>query len=153
MSSRDTPKKYLVLDMWILEHASTSRENLTESQIELHSKAVELLARIIRRCHRVILDYDGDILREYSRHIRGFVGEWLQMATRHPMKVQYRPRGRVRPTSNFDPADLKFLEVAVNSPHRIIISGESDFLAIKEDPEIISRKIRIWDLEEALTEL
>lgn len=153
MSPEEVARKYLVVDTWVLEYASTPRGQLTESQIELHSKAVELLARIIHRCHRVILDYNGDILSEYSSHIRGFVGEWLQMVARYPMKVQYRPRSRVRLQANFDPNDLKFLEVAINSPHRIVISGDSDFLTIKENPDILSQNIRILDLEEALREL
>ncbi len=152
MNARDVVKKYLVIDTWVLEKASTPRNNPTETQIEIQSKAVELLARIVSQCHRVVLDYDGEILSEYSRHIRGFVGEWLQMVMKYPQKMQYRPRGHV-PLSNFDPADVKFLEVAVNTPHRIVVSGESDFLTKKEDPQVLSQEIRILDLGEALEEL
>ena len=151
--SHTISKKYVVVDTWVLERAFPPEAPFERNEIEVTSKAAELLSRIIRVCHRVVLDYNQEILGEYSRHIRGFVGQWLKLASRCPDKIQYRPRGQIRLNVRFDPSDYKFLEVAVNSPHKIVISGDSDFLNIRNDPEISAHGIRIMDLDEALREL
>jgi len=151
--SETSQKRYVVIDTWVLEHASPSTMPLTDDEIDLTHKAVELLARIMRKCHRVVLDYDRDILNEYQRHRRGFVSYWLQMIDMRSQKVDPRPRGRINLTVRFDPNDMKFLEVASVIPCTIIISGDSDFLTIKDNREIKSRNIHVMNLDEALAVL
>jgi len=70
-----------------------------------------------------------------------------------PGKFISRPRAHLELDIDFDPDDLKFLEVAINSPHRIIITGDSDFLTIRDEEQIRNNRIQILTVEEALKEL
>lgn len=148
--TRTLRKRYVVVDTWVLERASPKTMPHTDDEIDLINKAVEILARIARKCHRIVLDYDGDILGEYQRHRRGFVSRWLQMMISRSEKINYRPRAQINLTVSFDPNDMKFLEAAIIIPCTIIISGDSDFLNIKDNPQIRAHNIHIMDLDEAL---
>jgi len=117
--------------------------------------ALQLLSTIYTNCHSVVVDEDGEIFDEYERFIRreDSLAKWFISMSNEPRKFISRPRAHLELGINFDPDDLKFLEVAINSPHRIIITGDSDFLTIRNEEQIRNLGIRILTVEEALREL
>lgn len=117
--------------------------------------ASQLLSTIYTRCHGVVVDENGEIFEEYKRFLRQdeFLAKWFISMSNKSGKFLSRARGHVDLDTAFDPDDLKFLEVAINSPHRIIVTGDSDFFAIRNDEQIRNNRIQILTVEEALRQL
>lgn len=137
--------KYLVIDTWLLEKAS-----------EKYFDVIELLARIARKSHKIILDYDGEILSEYSSHIEsgGMSGAVFEKCSREA-KITYKPIADISSRIEgvpVDSDDRKFLGVTVNSPHRIFVTGEPKLLRIKEQLEE-RLNIKIIDINVGLHEI
>jgi predicted nucleic acid-binding protein len=114
---------YLVVDTWVWKTAGQKTEESLES--------LELLAKICRICHKIIYDYEEEILDEYRRCLEG-------SPIRHMFKIMTE-RGKIVPKSrsrvnieSFDKSDLKFIQVALSVPGSIIITGDSDFLQLRE---------------------
>ena len=86
--------------------------------------ASQLLSTIYTRCHGVVVDENGEIFEEYKRFLRQdeFLAKWFISMSNKSGKFLSRARGHVDLDTAFDPDDLKFLEVAINSPHRIIVT-------------------------------
>ena len=122
-------------------------------------KAVEILGRILRVCHRVVLDIkeqnEDSILDEYARQARSDLAKkWLiAIQAKESGKIAFRHRATVHFSGLSDPDDEKYLQVAMNSPHKVIISEDSDLMKIADHDEIKSQGIRIWGFEEALAKL
>jgi len=142
-------KQYIVLDTWLLAKASTLPKNINESN-EV-SKSTELLVRILHKCHRIVLDEKGEILKEYQRHAKSeFVRRWFIQLQMYADKVVYRSRTPLKISKPLHEDDIKFIEIVAKSPHKIIITGNSDLLEIKENEEIKGLGITIMDVDEAL---
>ena len=145
-------KRYVVLDTWVLAKVSTFPKDAGESD-EVW-KAMDLLSKIIYKCHRVVLDDKGEILEEYNRHKKSeFARHWLILICKRANKVEWVTRAALKINKPLDPDDVKFVEVAVGSPHRLIVTGNSDLLNIKDNEEIKSYRLKILDVNEALQEL
>jgi predicted nucleic acid-binding protein len=117
--------------------------------------AAQVLSMICTRCHSVVLDEENEIYKEYDPYLRSedILQKWFISMSNTPGKFISRPRKRLELDVNLDPDDLKFLEVATNSPHRTIITGDSDLLSIRNEEQIVNLGIRILTAEEALREL
>lgn len=142
-------KRYIVLDTWVLEKASSQAQ--TDIESAEFFKSIELLSRIYNKCHRIILDYDGEIEKEYEKHAKDFSKRWLVRMSILQDKIKFR--GRASMKINMDPDDKKFIEVAVNSPDRIVISGDSDFFDDEFKKQIKDKRLKIFTVDEALVEL
>jgi len=145
-------KKFLVVDAWVLGKAST---NSVDDSV---FKAADVLARILYVCHRVVLDLatpnSETILDEYKRQAKSdLTKRWLIAIQTRPDKVVYRYKANVTLPVLSDPDDLKYLQVALNSPNKLIISEDGDLASIANDPQVVSRGIVIWSLDAALSNL
>lgn len=143
-------KRYLVLDAYVIATASAFSVKCW--------KAIEILCRIIEVCHRIVLDLErpdeDNIIDEYRRQATAEVTKrWIVAMQARADKVAYRPRASVVISALSDPDDLKYIQVAVNSPHRIIVSEDSDLTNIANHPDITSKGIAVWDLDLALASL
>jgi predicted nucleic acid-binding protein len=133
---------YLVVDTWVWEKAQRG-----ESLISL-----ELLAKIYRKCeHKIIYDYDGEILDEYKNHIRELPIIRMFRLMTQTGKMMPRSKGDIE-IKDFDRSDLKFIQVAITTPNTLIISGNSDFLELKKHLEKNKKlkEVKILTPEEAL---
>ena len=144
-------KRYLVVDANVIGHAS--RDSLDNQSIKAH----KLLASIYQDCHKIVVDYSkrnqDNIIDEYERQTRSvFTRNWLIVMNRKNKIVQ-RNRALITIRACTDPDDQKYFQVAVNTTHKIIISEDSHFTEIKEDPEVIGRGITIWEFTDALSNL
>jgi predicted nucleic acid-binding protein len=145
-------KKFLVVDAWVLGTASANPKS------DIAWKAADVLARILYICHKVVLDLQEQvcetILEEYERQAKSEVARrWLIAIQSKPDKVVCRPRADIAFPALSDSDDLKYLQIAVNSPHKIIISEDSDLTSIADHPQITDAGIRIWTLNDALSNL
>jgi hypothetical protein len=145
-------KKFLVVDAWVLGTASGNPLD------EKAWKAADVLARIIHVCHKVVLDPEEQgldtILDEYSRQARSeVVRRWIVAIQAKDDKIVRRPRAQISLQALSDPDDQKYFQVAVNSPHRVIISEDSDLTSIANHPDVTNKGIEIWDLDRALSNL
>lgn len=119
--------------------------------------ATELLSKIYRICWGIVLDEEDEIRKEYDVHMGEFARQWLitmsalKSGAGTP-KIVYRARTSLRPLAGFDPDDVKFLEVAVKTPGKRVVSGDSDFVDRKGD---IAREyqIEVLTVQEAIVEL
>lgn len=143
--------QYVVLDTWLLAKASTFPKDSMES--DEVSKAAELLFRILHKCHRIVLDEEGEMLTEYERHKSEFIRRWLIQIRMYTDKVMFRSRTPLKIRKPLHINDVKFIEVTVKSPHKTLITGDSDLLKIKENEEIKRLGIKIMDVDEALQKL
>lgn len=125
-----------------------------EQRMQIWS-CLQLLSTIYTNCHSVVVDENGEIFDEYKRFMRreDSLAKWFISMSNEPRKFISRPRAHFELDIAFDPDDLKFLEVAINSPHRIIVTCDSDFLKIRNEEQIRDNRIRILTVEEALREL
>jgi predicted nucleic acid-binding protein len=145
-------KKFLVVDAWVLGIASGNPiSNATW-------KASEVLSRIIHVCHKVVLDLEEQstdtILNEYDNQAKSEVTKrWIIALQTKPDKIVSRPRANISLSALSDPDDLKYFQVAANSPHRLIISEDSDMTSIADHPQVTSLRIEIWGLDDALSNL
>lgn len=120
-------------------------------------KAIDVLSRIFHVCHKIVLDPSNpnqdNIIDEYERQARSEVTKrWLiSMQTRQ--KIKYRSRAPIILPILSDPDDLKYFQVASNSPHKVIVSEDSDLTRIANNRQITSKGIAIWTLDDALNNL
>jgi len=129
---------YLVIDTWIWEKAQTSES----------PESLELLAKILRKCeYKIVCDPNGEIIEEYKKHIREL--RYLFRAMVQKDKIVPRPKSSLK-IKDFDRSDLKFVEVAITTPDKIIVSGNSDFFHLKERPEVKKLQVKILTPMEAL---
>jgi len=143
---------FLVMDAWII---ATTKDR--DPRCDEVWKAAEVMSKILRICHKIVLDCDGTretILDEYERVAKGsqFAQQWL-IAMKTKGKFVYRSRSVVTFQALTDVDDLKYLQTAMNSPHKKIITGDSDLLTIADDHRIRAEGIDIWSLDEALAKL
>jgi len=144
-------KRFLVVDAWVI--ATASRKALDDNVW----KAIEVLSRILHVCHKIILDPEDPrndtILDEYQRQAKSEITKrWIITMQTRP-KIAYRPRARLSLPILADPDDLKYFQVAVNSPHKIIISEDSDISNIANHPQVIGKGLTIWTLDDSLSNL
>ncbi len=117
-----------VLDTWLLEVAQTPSDPRSLD-------ALALLHQIKAR-HRIAIDHDREIWRQYTKHVQAnsHVGVWVRFMIGTSNKIFWRA-GRVSSRHEdglvsilrFDRADLVFVGVASNGPDRLIVSEDSDY--------------------------
>jgi hypothetical protein len=152
VTSLSVSKRFLVVDAWVIGKASERAND------ELVWKAVDVLSRILHVCHKVVIDPRDPrldtVLDEYERQATSDITKkWIIAIQTRQDKVTVRPRANVNMAALSDPDDLKYFQVAVNSPHHIIISEDSDITSIADNPEVVNRGIQIWRLDDALRNL
>lgn len=121
-------------------------------------QASMILCRILYICHKIVLDIkkpnEIGILDEYQKQAKTELARWWVIAMQAVGdKIVYRYRAAVHFSILSDPTDEKYLQVAVNSPNRIIISEDSDLSSIANHVEVTSKGIEIWGFELALSRL
>ena len=134
-----TKRMEIVIDTWLMERASSD------------VKAVQLLKVIIEKCHKIILDYDAEILSEYSRHMKGYAKKFFAKCSMEG-KIDYKAQANLHEEFRkkaIDPDDIKFLCVCINTVHKIFIKGDRKLL--KHKNQLKKRfKVHILDVVEAL---
>jgi len=145
---------YLVVDANVIGYTS---ENPLDDRT---FKASQILCRILLAYHKIVLDYRqqnaDSIMDEYERQVKKsqLARFWLiAMQAKAADKIAYRHRAPVHLTALSDPDDEKYFQVAVNSPHKIIISEDSDFTNIANHVQVLNLGISIWEFDLALTQL
>lgn len=105
--------------------------------------AAELLGKVYTKCHRIVIDQEGEIFEEYHPHIEAddFLRKWWIAVSSLVGKLSTRPRAEVTLNINLDPDDFKFLEVAVNTPHKILVTSNSDFLTIRDHQQVTDLRV------------
>lgn len=121
-------------------------------------KAADILCRILHVCHKIVLDPDkpneDNIIDEYNRQARSeLTKRWLITMQTRDDKIVFRQRAPITIAVLTDPDDQKYFQVAMHSPHKIIISEDSDITRIANHSEVTSKGISIWNLDDALTNL
>jgi len=146
-------KRYLVLDTCVLASIQNWPTHLERAREIM--MAAELLSKIYAECHCVVIDQEGEILEEYNRHIGAddFLRKWWIATSSLTGKLTTRPRAQITLGIHLDPDDQKFLEVVLNTPHRTIVTDNSDFLTIRDHQKIRDLGVRILSVEEALHQL
>ena len=141
-------KKYVVVDTWVLAKASENPR--TEGDASDMFKANEVLSKIYNKGHKVVLDDEDQIIGEWRRHMySGSVVYWFKWMQSLEGRIVWRSKGKGFKKINKD--DRKFVKVAAVSPHRILITGDTDFIEeVNGDEEAKNHKIRVWNLDEAL---
>jgi predicted nucleic acid-binding protein len=123
---------YLVVDTWVWEKAQ-----------EGDFYSLELLAKICRKCeHKIIYDYEREILDEYEKHIEEDPSNAVHRIFKYMTqtgKIVPKSRSTVK-IENFDKSDMKFIQVAIPSS-ALVISGDSDFLEIRK--HLINKKLNV----------
>lgn len=137
---------YLVIDTWVWVKAQTAES----------PEAGELLYMVLRKCeHKIVVDCEEEIINEYKKHIAGHMAKLFQRMSQ-TNKILHRPKTQVN-LSHFDPSDMKFIQVALSTPDKIVISGDSDFINLRQklimDHSIELRQLKIMSPEEALYNL
>lgn len=140
-------RRFLVVDAWVLATASAHSSN------DVVWKAVDILCKILYVCHKIVLDPEDPsadtILDEYQRQATSEITRRWIIAIQTRDKVVYRPRAPISLPVLTDPDDLKYFQVAMNSPHKVIISEDSDITSIASHPQVTSKGIAIWNLDDA----
>jgi predicted nucleic acid-binding protein len=141
------PSRYLVLDTWLFEK---SRDR---SSPEMMMKVHALFALLYDSCWVVVLDYDGAIEQEYRSHLDEFAMLWFtemgtKISSESTPKIVYRPRTSIS-IEDLDPDDWKFIQVALNTPGRRVVTGDSDFERVKV-ALFEKHHVTILTIEEAL---
>ena len=117
-------------------------------------KAVDVLCKILYVCHRIVLDPEDPcadtILDEYQRQATSEITRrWIIAIHTRQDKIVYRPRAPISVSVLTDPDDLKYFQVAINSPHKVIISEDSDLTSIASHPQVTNKGLAIWNLDDA----
>jgi len=140
-----------VLDTWLLEIA---QDPFNEASL----RALTLLEEIKSR-HRIGVDFEYRILREYFRYARAdsHVGQWLRVIIGRSDKVVWRAGNVASERKNkllndlgFDRADLVFVGVAAEGPDKVIVSEESDYSEPVRDYLAREMQVRVLSVGEAL---
>jgi predicted nucleic acid-binding protein len=142
-------ERQIVVDANVLGHTS-------HGAIDRQTWKATLILCKIEESHKIVLDIQrGDeecIFDEYRRQAKSELAKWwlIAMQTRRG-KIIYKYRALLHFTILPDPDDEKYLQVAVQSTDKIVISEDSDLTEISNHPEITSRGISIWDFDLAIT--
>lgn len=149
----DAIKKFVIVDAWVIGKASTNPLSGDNSVW----KAASVLSTIIYVCHKVVLDVprpnQENILDEYKRQATSDLTRWWFIAVQRQEKMVFRERAAITISVLTDPDDLKYFQVAVNSPSKTIISEDSDFTTIADNREVTDKGIIVWTLDDALANL
>ena len=143
--------RYLVLDAFVIGKASVRSSNPEVW------KARDVLCRIKYVPHTIILDpeknNEDNIIDEYRRQaVSEMTKRWL-ITIQTGENIVFRDRAPITISVLTDPDDQKYFQVAVNSPHKIIISEDSHFTKIANHKEVTSKGLHIWGLDQSLNEL
>jgi predicted nucleic acid-binding protein len=136
----------LVIDTWVWVKA----QNLEAPECG------ELLYKLTRLCkNKILCDDMGEIGDEYWKHMKGVYAQLFKRICQMG-KVVHRGRMKLN-ISGFDPSDIKFLEVALACPGAFVVSGDSDFLSLREQiakgrsPSPLLKNIKILTPSEVLS--
>ena len=146
-------RRNIVLDTSVLKFAESAWKQPGRSGSK-EEKAAHLLFKIIDVCHKIVLDHDELILKEYQNKVEGnpLLVKIMQSLSTHEYrdKFVWRPRAEIT-IPGFDKEDHKFIQVAVNLPDgSLVIAGEDDFFGNEISKFAEDRKITIVSIEEAL---
>jgi len=120
-----------VVDTWVL---ATCHESNSDDSLD----AIGLLHALLNS-HRIVLDLEGDIEREYKPYIwmggkGGIVSTWWRKMMRRGDKFYYlsntvpsHHKSHLRDKLGFDSSDLKFVGVASRTTSGYLIAEESDY--------------------------
>ena len=130
----------LVVDTWVWETAQA------RSGTVACFESVELLAKVCKSTsHALLGDYEDEIKSEYDAHVRDELVKHFYVTIVFRGRFKKRGRTSITLTRHFDPDDLKFIEVAYVLPRAPVISGDSDFLELRnhldEEPSIAGLEI------------
>lgn len=149
MSSKAS--RYLVLDAFVIGKASDRSSNPEVW------KARDVLCRIKYVSHTIVLDpeknNEDNIIDEYRRQaVSEMTKRWL-ITIQTGENVVFRDRAPITISVLTDLDDQKYFQVAVNSPHKIIISEDPHFTDIANHEEVTSKGLQIWGLDQSLNKL
>jgi predicted nucleic acid-binding protein len=147
MKKKKEGMKYLVVDTWVWRKVE-----------EADPHAVKLITEIIIKCHKIIIDYEGEIQKEYERRLKNgsIIWKFFKYLSGNK-KIVHRPKHDI--TINYiylSDDDKKFIQIAKSmNPPAPIISGDSDFLKLRECIRNgnLNLDIEIFTPDEALNEL
>lgn len=147
-----TNKLYLVIDANVIGH--TCHGPLDPKTW----KAAQILCKILYDNHIVVLDIkvsnEDSILDEYSRQSKSELAKWWLIALRtESNRISWRYKANISIPALSDPDDQKYFQVAVNSPHKIIVSEDGDLGTIANHNDVISKGIAIWGFDTAVAKL
>lgn len=112
---------YLVIDTWVWCKAQTG---------ECYYSGIVLLHIAKSNNHKILLDDNCEIETEYRNNIHDTF--WIKIFTKMVQKDCFLYKSKILiDIKNFDPSDLKFLQVAASIPGTPIVSGETDFLLFR----------------------
>jgi len=130
-----------VVDTCVLEKAQNS-----------DFSALEILAKVGRDCkYKIVCDYEEEILSEYRKHLHSNLFEKMISIMIFKGKIVKKAKADIR-LKAFDPADLKFVQMAASLPKCYIITMNSNYNKIKELQQKDSRlrNIKVLTPEEAI---
>jgi hypothetical protein len=110
----------IVVDTWIIKTAG--KPSLEENCLlfAIHSKGCIL-----------VMDTDGEIMKEYRRNFVELTRKWYQdienQGRIHYISKKLSSEIRNHLQDIFDFSDIKFVEVAYHTSEKIIFSGDSDY--------------------------
>lgn len=146
-----TNRRFVVVDAFVLGKAAERSSNSDKW------KAIDVLCRIMYVCHKIVLDpekaNEDNIIDEYRRQATSELTKWWLITIQTREKIAFRNRAPIIISVLTDPDDQKYFQVAINSPHKIIISEDSHFTDIANHIEVTSKGISIWDLNQSLRQL
>lgn len=128
------PSRDWVVDTWVLKTV----ENLDDSRCH---DALDFLLEV-KNNHRIILDEDREIEKEYWRNMkpRTHVSKWWKSMQKVSGKIIYKAgtlsneaKGCLLNDLGFDPADIKFVNVAYSGDPGLLVSEDGDYTtSVKE---------------------
>lgn len=150
-------KRFVILDTGILKKAQDFLKHPGRHSWE-DSKYSLLLNIILRKCHRIVLDFDEGIISEYQQVVPdSFLVKYLWAITTQKKDLEkIKFAGRVEISlPGFDPDDKMFLEVAVTIRQMdpLVVSCDSDFF-VEHVLQFAERNgFQIVNVDDALEEL
>ena len=139
-------KLLLVLDTWVIASVAKFGPEWADS--------LEVLTRILNNCHSIVLDYENKVETEYRPYLdkEKFLRKWFsEMMSKGKIKLRGLTKLSLQLYITDD--DKKFVELVVNTPDHILISGDSDFVANRGHLDFTSRAIRIINVQECKNHL
>jgi|WetSurMetagenome_2_1015567.scaffolds.fasta_scaffold232786_2 predicted nucleic acid-binding protein len=145
--------RFIVVDANVLGHTCNPPEDIRTW------KAAQILCAIETGKHVVVLDLKSQtgeetILDEYHRQRKSEIARyWLIALQTGKDRILWRYKSKIKIAALSDPDDQKYFQVAINSPHKIIVSEDSDLGTIANHQEVTSKGIAIWGFDKTLSEL
>lgn len=135
---------YLVIDTCIWEKAGSG-----------DPYALSILSTIQIKCeHKIVYDYECEIINEYRRHIKD--PALIKLFTKMTQTGKITPKSKTNINNTkiekFDKSDLKFIQVALSSS-ALIITEDSDFFAIQNALKERGLNVEVLSPKEALNRL